>query len=67
MKEYLAQMGAKIKSARNAKGLYLRDLGAICKLDFRNICQLENGKQDVKLSTLKRLADALGKDVKDFL
>jgi transcriptional regulator with XRE-family HTH domain len=67
MKQYLKEVGARIKSARNAKGLYLRDLGAICKLDYRNICQIENGKQDVLLSTLKRLAHALDKDVKDFL
>lgn len=67
MRDYLKQMGARVRSARNAKGLYLRDLGAVCKLDYRNICQIENGKQDVLLSTLKKLADALDKDVKDFL
>lgn len=67
MREYFKEVGGRIKSARNAKGLYLRDLGAICKLDYRNICQIENGKQDIKLSTLKILADALDKDVKDFL
>ena len=67
MRTYLKEIGAKVRKAREAKGLRLRDLGVICKLDYSNICRFEQGSQDIKLSTLKNLADALDKDVKDFL
>jgi transcriptional regulator with XRE-family HTH domain len=67
MKQLFKSVGAKVRKAREEKGLQIRDLAAICKLDYANICRFEQGKQDILLSTLKRIADALEKDVKDFL
>lgn len=65
--EYLKQMGAKIRTARNAKGIYLRDLSMVCKLHIGAISEIENGKRDSHILTLKNIADKLGVDVKDFL
>ena len=65
--EYLKQMGAKIKAAREAKGLYLRDLGKMCNIHYGAICEIEKGKRNSYLLTLKNIADKLGVDVKDFL
>lgn len=64
---YLKNVGKKIRKARQSKGVALRKLGELCDLDYSNICRLEQGLQDVRLSTLKIVADALGKSVKDFL
>jgi len=67
MRDYLIKVGSKVKSARKAKGMHLSPICSICKLDYSNICRLESGKQDVRISTLKLIADALDVDVKDFL
>lgn len=64
---YLREMGKKIKAIRNAKGLYLRDLGKLCNIHYGAICEIEGGKRDSHILTLKTLADKLGVDVKDFL
>jgi transcriptional regulator with XRE-family HTH domain len=65
--EYLKSMGGKIKSARKAKGLYLRDLGKLCNIHYGAICEIEKGKRDSHILTLKNIADKLEVDVKDFL
>lgn len=65
--EYLKAMGARIKAAREAKGLYLRDLGKLCNIHYGAICEIENGKRDSHILTLKNIADKLQVDVKDFL
>jgi len=65
--EYLKEMGRKIKSAREAKGLYLRDLGKMCNLHYGAICEIEKSKRDSHILTLKNIADKLEVDVKNFL
>jgi transcriptional regulator with XRE-family HTH domain len=60
-------MGRKIKSARRAKGLYLRDLGKLCNLHYGAICEIEKGKRDSHILTLKNIADKLEVDIKYFL
>ena len=65
--EYLKAIGAKIKAARETKGLYLRDLGKMCNIHYGAICEIENGKRDCHILTLKTIADALRMDVKRLL
>ncbi|HMR81724.1 MAG TPA: helix-turn-helix transcriptional regulator [Niabella sp.] len=65
--EYLKILGAKIKAAREKKGLYLRDLGKLCNIHYGAICEIENGKRNAHILTLKNIADKLGVDVKRFL
>jgi len=65
--DYLKSMGKKIKAARKAKGLYLRDLGKLCNIHFGALSEIENGKRNSYLLTLKNIADQLDVDVKDFL
>jgi len=65
--EYLKEMGRKIKLARVEKGLYLRDLGKLCNMHYGAICEIEQGKRDSHILTLKNIADKLEVDVKVFL
>lgn len=65
--QYLKEMGKKIKAAREAKGLFLRDLGKLCNIHYGALSEIENGKRNSYLLTLKNIADKLGVDVKDFL
>lgn len=45
---------------RERKGLSQRALAAKAKMSYTYLCNVENGKADPSLSTLKRLAKALG-------
>lgn len=60
-------MGAKIKAARNAKKISLRQLGILCNLQHTHIGRIENGQKSSRILTLKTIADILNVDVKDFL
>jgi transcriptional regulator with XRE-family HTH domain len=64
---YLIAMGEKIKAARRRKGLYLRDLGKMCDIHIGTLCEIERGKRNSCILTLKNIADKLEMDVKDFL
>lgn len=64
---FLKEIGKKIKAAREAKGLYLRDLGKLCNIHYGAICEIEKGKRNSYILTLKKIADKLDVDVKDFL
>ncbi len=65
--DYLKAMGARIKAARQAKGIYLRDLGKMCNIHYGAICEIENGKLNSYILTLKNIAEKLNVDVKNFL
>lgn len=65
--QYLKKMGAKIRAARKAKGLYMHQLATLCKLGTGAICDIEIGKSNVHILSLKVIADILQIDVKDFL
>lgn len=64
---FLKEVGAKIKAARKAKKLSVRKFAEICRLDYSWTSRTENGQSSIRILTLKRMADALGVDVKDFL
>lgn len=49
----------KVKAIREGKGLSLRALAAKAKMGYPYLCNVENGKADPSLSTLRRLAKAL--------
>lgn len=66
-KEYLIQIGCKIKSARKARKLTLQALERSSGIDLSNLWFIENGKRNIHILTLKAIADVLNMDVKDFL
>ena len=49
----------KVKTIREQKRLSVRALAAKAKMSFTYLSNVENGKADPSLSTLKRLAKAL--------
>lgn len=64
---YLKQMGARIRQIRKAKGVSMRKLERLTKMNKSSISFIENGKSNCYLLTLKLIADVLEVDVKDFL
>lgn len=66
-KEFLQKLGANIARIRKEKGLTQLDLGAAIDMEKSNISTIENGRQNPSALTLKKIADAIGCDVKEFL
>ncbi|MBE7178563.1 MAG: helix-turn-helix transcriptional regulator [Mucilaginibacter polytrichastri] len=61
------KFGAHLKKARESKGLSLLDLEYRCDLNGSNISKIENGKFDIRLSTIVELARGLGIEPKELL
>lgn len=57
----------KVKAIRERRGLSIRALAAKAKMSFTYLSNVENGKADPSLSTLKRIAKALKVQVADLL
>ena len=65
-KEFLTKMGKSISRARKKQGLSQNDLCALINMDKPNLSAIENGRQNASSLTLKRIADAMGIEVKAF-
>ena len=59
--------GIKIKEIRQQRGLTQKQLGDICGIADANIRKYENGKQNPKIETLQKIANALGVPVTELL
>lgn len=66
-KDFLIEMGRKIKSARTERKLSLPKLSKLCNTDMSNLWFIEQGKRNVHILTLKSIADVFNMDIKDFL
>ena len=61
------QIGERIRSIRQARGLTLAHVSAISGLDVASLSLLETGKTDPHVGTLSRVAAALGVQAADIL
>lgn len=59
--------GERIRSARNQRGITQKQLGKACGIDEANIRKYETGRQNPKLETLKKIADALEIPISDLI
>ena len=59
-KEVIAIVGRNIRKAREAKGLSLRAFSASIGIDYANLCNIEIGKANPKVSTVLHIGNALG-------
>lgn len=65
--EYLIKIGQKIRKIRKSKGVSMRKLAIMAPVHKSSLSEIENGKMNIKILALKKLADTLGVNVKDFL
>lgn len=65
--QYLIEMGKKIREIRRAKGIPIQKAAPMADTYKSCLSDIENGKMNVKIIQLKKLADLLGVNVKDFL
>ena len=66
-KEYLKHVGMEIRIARTRKGLFQGQLGKLTGFSKNVISEIELGKRDSAILTYKRIADALGMELKEFM
>ena len=65
--QYLIEMGKKVRATRKAKGISMRQLAILAPIHKSSLSEIENGKMNCHILALKKLADTLEVDVKDFL
>lgn len=58
-KKLLAEAGKRIRETRAAQGLSLEQLARLTGISAPALSLIETGKRDPRLTTLKRIADAL--------
>lgn len=58
--EIQQKFGEKVQKIRNERNLSLRAVASKCDIDDSKISKIENGKFNVKLSTILELAKGLG-------
>ena len=64
--KYLKRLGINIAENRKSKGLSQLDVCAIISMEKSNLSSIENGRQNPATLTLKKIADAIGVEVKVF-
>lgn len=64
---YLENLGSRIQSLRRRQGLNQRDLGERAGLDRAYVSMLENGRRNVSVGVLLRIAGALDISVEELL
>lgn len=57
--DYHIALGIRIKQLREAKNLSQTEFADLCDIERGNISRLENGKVEVKLTTLIKISKAL--------
>lgn len=57
---YREEIGAELQTLRVQRGLTVRELGETSGLAFTTISKIENGRYNVSVDILGKVADALG-------
>lgn len=57
---YREEIGAELQTIRVQKGLTVRELGEMCGMQYSSIVKIENGKYNVSVDILGKVAEALG-------
>jgi transcriptional regulator with XRE-family HTH domain len=65
--QYLIAIGKKVREIRKSKGISMRELSVLAPIHKSSLSEIENGKMNCHILALKKLADSLEVDVKDFL
>lgn len=65
-KEFLKKLGNQVRLFRKAKGLTMEDLAYKAEIEYRQLGRIERGEVNTTVISLKKLADALQIDTKDF-
>lgn len=59
--------GERLRAARRRRALTLRELSDITGVGYDTISRIETGQQQPRISTARKLAEALGVEVADLM
>lgn len=65
--QFLIEVGKKIRAARKAKGISMRQLSALAPIHKSSLSEIENGKMNIKILALRKIADKLEVSITEFL
>jgi transcriptional regulator with XRE-family HTH domain len=65
--QLLIQVGRRIRSLREQKGISQQDLAAKCNFEKSNLSRIEAGKNNLTLKTLNKISTALEVSIVDLL
>lgn len=57
------RIGKMVAETRNSKGYTIRGLAELCGISYQNITKIENGKYNVSIDILSKVANALGYEI----
>jgi transcriptional regulator with XRE-family HTH domain len=57
---YREEIGSELQTLRVQKGMSQRELAEACGVHYSNIAKIENGRYNVSVDILGKVADALG-------
>jgi len=66
-KDYLKRIGSRIKAIRERKGLTNMRLAFLTQMDVSAISEIQSGRKNSKILTLKKIATALEVDLSSLL
>ncbi|WP_084395750.1 helix-turn-helix domain-containing protein [Henriciella aquimarina] len=65
--QFLTGTGGRIRDRRDAAGLKLQELATLTGLSVSALSNIETGKRDLRLTTLRRIAQALRVPLADLV
>lgn len=67
LSEYCIELGKHLRELRQSKGVSIEEIAYKAGIDAQNLRKYELGKQEMKISMLKRIADAFGMSVSELV
>jgi transcriptional regulator with XRE-family HTH domain len=67
MRSVESLIGQRIRVRREACGLLQREMASLAGLPVRTVGRIERGEADMRVSTLTKIAGALGVSLKDLI
>lgn len=64
--DYITAFGANLRKLRNSKKITMTELANVCGIEYRQVADIELGKINTSISTVKALALALHLSPKDL-
>ena len=66
-KKRMHKFGNHLRKIRQKKGLSMRQLAALCDIDYAKLSKVETNKANLSVTTLFEIADGLGVHPKELL
>jgi len=65
--QYCVELGSRIRELRKSKNISIEEIAFKAGIDAQNLRKYELGKQEMRVSMLKRIADAFEISVSDLV